>query len=161
MKKTIFLLALFIASMTACNNEPTSNFKPLDLMSYGVPLTILTPDSVKVTTDNLIVLQEISIKGNDDYFVQIRHSDADTGDLTVIKAEELADAKNDPFFSEIIKEDEDGFIFKTQLDSNRASYGFRYFKLLGDKEYRFRNGIFGIFTQEATEQMYESVRSSK
>lgn len=161
MQTKILFFALLIIGMSACKNEPTSSFKPLDLMSYGVPIKILAPEETTVKTDDLIVMQEVSIRGGEDYFVQIRYSDANTSDLAMIKAEEIADAKKNPFFSEIIKEENDGFMYKTQIDSTRTGYGFRYIKLQGDKEYRFRNGIVGIFSKEATEAMYESVKNGK
>lgn len=157
--KIIFFFTL-ILSIAACKSEPASDFKPLDLMSNGVPITIMAPDSAKVTTDDLIVMQEVSIRKGEDYFVQIRYSDAGTGDVAALKTEEIEDAKRDPFFTEIVREDPAGFIYKTQLDSTRSSYGFRYVKLQGDKEYRFRNGIIGAFSLEATEAMYEGVKNN-
>lgn len=157
--KNLFF-ALLLIGLSSCKTEPVSNFKPLDLMSYGVPLTIKAPEGVKVTTDDLIVMQEVSIRGDEDYFVQIRHSEAGAGDVASLKAEEMADAKKNPFFAEITKEEDNGFIYKTQIDSTRTGYGFRYVKLMGDKEYRFRNGIIGIFSKEAIESMYAGVKDN-
>ena len=159
MTHKIFVFAALILGLTACKTEPVNPFKALDLMDNGVPITIMAPDSTQVTTDDLIVMQEVSIRKGDDYFVQIRYSDAaGSANVEAIKAEEVTDAKRDPFFAEIIQDDPAGFIYKTQLDSTRASYGFRYVKLQGDKEYRFRNGIIGAFSEEATRAMYEGVQ---
>lgn len=155
----IFVFCALILGITACETEATNPYKALDLMSNGMPITIMAPDSAKVTTDDFIVMQEVSIKKGDNYFVQIRSSDASgSASIAGLKAEEIEDAKRDPFFTEIVQDDPNGFIYKTQLDSTRASYGFRYIKLQGDKEYRFRNGIIGAFSEEATRDMYEGVQ---
>jgi len=159
MTNKILFFFVAILGLSACKSEaPAETFKPLDLIGSGVPITIMAPDSAKVTTDDLIVMQEVSIRKGEDYFVQIRYSDASSTDVAAIKSEEIADAKRDPFFTEITQEDPAGFIYKTQLDSVRASYGFRHIKIKGDKQYVFRNGIIGVFSEEATRAMYQGVQ---
>ena len=158
--RLIVILTVLI-SVTACKTEPVPEFKPLNLMDKGVPITIMAPDSADVTTDDLIVMQEVSIKKGDDYYVQIRYSDAGNEDVAALKADEVADAKKDPFFAEIVRDDPDGFIYKMEVDSTRTGYGFRHVRLKGNKEYRFRNGIIGIFDKEAIEAMYNGVREQK
>lgn len=157
----IFIFLTIITAMAACKTEPVAEFKPLNLLDKGAPITIMAPDSAVVTTDDLIVMQEISIKKGKDYYVQIRYSDAENTDVAALKAEEVADAKKDPFFAEIVQDDPDGFIYKMQVDSTRTGYGFRHVRLKGNKEYRFRNGIIGIFDKEAIEAMYAGVREGE
>ena len=66
--------------------------------------------------------------------------------------------KNSPFFSEIIKEDDNGFIFKKTISEDRINYDFRYVKIQGDKEYVFQTGLIGQFTLDDVEMMYEAVK---
>ena len=92
MTHKIFVFFALILGMTACKTEPANPFKALDLMDNGVPITIMAPDSAQVTTDDLIVMQEVSIRKGDDYFVQIRYSDAaGSANVEALKAEEVAD----------------------------------------------------------------------
>lgn len=154
---TFFCLALLFS---ACKTEPVDSFTSLNLMKYGMPITIMAPDSADVKTDDLIVMQEVSVRSGEDYFVQIYSSDATTADLAVVKEKELMDAKKAPFFSKIVLDEPNGFIFESQLDSTHLSYGFRLVKIQGDKEYVFRNGMIGLFAKEDIEAMYQGVKKN-
>jgi hypothetical protein len=147
--------------LISCSSDPTSNYKELDLLQYGVPVVILAPDSPKVETMDFVVQQDITIKSGDDYYVQIYASKASTYDLGKLKASQLAEVKSNEFFSEIINEDNDGFIYKLEVDSTYTSYGFRHFKIMGDKEFIFQPGLVGTFSQDQIENLYSAVRNKK
>lgn len=155
-----YLLILGLTLLMSCQSEPTSNLKSLNLLQYGVPMSILAPDSAKVETMDLVVQKDITVKSreNDDYYVQIYASDAETNDVAQIKSTQLREVKGNRYFSKIINEEEQGFIYETKLDSTNINYGFRYVYLQGDKQYVFQTGLIGTFTQEEVENMYKAVQ---
>ena len=143
---------------SACTNDPADSYKKLDLMSYGVPITIMAPDSADIKKEDWISQQGITIKKGD-YEVQVWASQATTTDRATLKANKLAEVKSNRLFSKIVKEDPDGFIFENKLDSATLFYGFYHLVIQGDHEYTFQNGLRGNFTLEQAENMYEAVRS--
>ncbi len=157
MKKVLFFLfaTMFIG---ACTQDKGPKWAPLDLMPYGVPLTIEAPDSAKVKTTDLGLIKDITVKEGEDYYIQLYASSASTNDVAKIKTDQLSEVKNNRFFSKIVKEEADGFIYETAIDSANINYGFRYIYLQGDMEYIFQTGLIGTFTQEETEMMYEAVQ---
>lgn len=159
MKRLLFFLfaALLIG---ACQQNTGPQWAELDLMSYGVPLSIAAPDSAKVKTTDLGLIKDITIKEGEDYYIQLYASAASTNDVAKIKADQLGEVKNNRFFSKIVKEEADGFIYETAIDSSNINYGFRYIYLQGDMEYIFQTGLIGTFTQQQTEKMYEAVQQN-
>ena len=157
MKNFLSLFAI-VVFVVACSSEPKSNLKPLDLLEYGIPITIMAPDSAKVRTMDLVVQKDVTVKGDDDYYVQIYASGAETTDVAQVKAEQLAEVKGNRYFSKIVQEDESGFIYETQVDSNNVNYGFRLVRIQGDQEYIFQTGLIGSFTLEKVEEMYQAVQ---
>ncbi|MEM9824218.1 MAG: hypothetical protein AAF985_24245 [Bacteroidota bacterium] len=147
------LLLLF-----ACQQSPTKSWQPLDLLKYGVPITIMAPDSAKVKTMDLLVQKDVTIKKGEDYYVQIFSSDATTSDHKKILAELKADVKNNPYFSKFLLEEDKGFIYETVIDSTHYNYGFRHIRIQGDREYIFQTGLIGNFDQEQVEAMYDAVQ---
>lgn len=147
----------FCLFLLACESDPLSDYKELDLMQYGVPLKIMAPDSAVVKKEDWISQQGVTIK-KDDYEVQVWASEASVPDAATIKANKLAEVKSNQLFSKIIKEDNNGFIFENKLDSTTMYYGFYYLVVQGDNEYSFQNGLRGNFTLDQAERMYEAVQ---
>ena len=148
------LLLLFFA----CNTEPASNWKELDLLSHGIPFSINAPDSVNVDVKDFgTIVKDVTIKNGKDYYVQIFASDARNDDLETVKKEQLNEVKSNPYFSRIVKDMPSGFIYESKIDSANINYGFKYIKLQGSKEYLISNGLIGSFSEEEISKMYESV----
>merc|ERR1711916_234564 len=92
-----------------------------------------------------------------DYYIQIYASKANNTDIAQIKADQVSDVRSNPYFSRIVEEDEEGFIYETAIDSTNY-YSFRYIYLQGDTEFIFTTGLAKTFNQEQVRQMYEGVR---
>lgn len=152
----ITVLTLFFACGTDMGSM--SGWKSLDLLQHGIPFSILAPDSAKVETiDFGSIMKDVSIKKDDDYFVQIFASDANSMDLSVVKQEQLKEVKDQKHFSKIIEESDAGFIYESKKDSSTIYYGFRYVRLQGSKEYILQNGFRGFFTEDQARSMYKAV----
>jgi len=159
--RNYFLIALLSLIFFACQQDASSNLKPLNLLEYDIPITIMAPDSAEVKTMDLLVQKDVTIKSGDDYFVQIFVSDAVTTDTKKIVAELMAEVKKNRYFSKIIKENPEGFIYQTAIDSTHTSYGFRQVRVQGDREFIFQTGLIGTFDQQQVENMYEAVKPVK
>jgi len=155
----ILSIVLFIALfLSACQSDPASSYQELDLLSYGVPIKIMAPDSVDVKKEDWIAQQGITVSKDEGYEVQIWAGQASTTDLSTLKANKLAEVKSNRLFSKVVQEDSDGFIFENKIDSTTLFYGFYHFVIQGDNEYTFQNGLRGNFTLEQAERMYEAVK---
>ncbi len=139
----------------SCGKEEVK--KPLNLLQYGLPITIQAPDSAKVKTSDMGIFKDISVVSGDDYAVQIFASKAISVDILKIKTEQLATVQNTPYFSKLVREEDQGFIFENKIDST-ANYSFRYIQVMGDQEIIFQTGMSGIFSLEEVEEMYKSVK---
>ena len=158
----IFTIAILVALfLIGCSGEPKMNMTEKNMLEYGVPLTLMVPDSAKIKKEDWGSIQIVTIKKGRDYDVQIQSSEAATSDVATLKAQKIIDVKNERYFSKIIKEDEHGFVFENQIDSTTNYYGFRYISIQGDKEYIVQNGLAGTFTLEQAEMMYEAVKPKK
>jgi len=155
-----YLCLSFCFLLFACKSDSSSasNLQDFDLMKYGLPIKIKSPENPVVTSEDLGFVQDVTVKGDNNYFVQILGGTATTTDVSAIKATQLKDMKDTPYFSSVIEEDENGFIFEKKYSPERVNYDFRYVKVQGDKEYIFQTGLIGSFTLEEVKAMYESVK---
>lgn len=158
MKKVQYSLIAILLIFLGCSKSAEDSYKSLSLLEYGMPITIMAPDSAKVTSQDLGMMKDVTVKSGSDYYIQILSSDARTNDIAKVKAEQLVTVKQNPFFSEIVQEDPAGFIFETRVDSSFLNYGFRFAQLKGNREYIIQTGLIGTFTKEEVMRMYKSVQ---
>ena len=132
-----------------------------DLLPYGVTLTLQVPDSADINLTDWGLQKDITIKDPGSWYdLQIFSSKALTHNLEKLKANQLELAKGGMYFSEVVSEDPDGFIFATEIDSV-VNYDFRHFKIQGDKEYLFQSGLIGNSTLDEIKLMYEIAQNAK
>ncbi len=155
----LFLLLTFCCCFFACDKGQKSNYKPLDLSPYGIPLIIMAPDSTEVIKKDYSIMRDITLRKGNDYYVQIFESAA-TNNAAAVKQSQLESVKQDKYFKELVQEDKNGFIFQKQLDSALIDYDFRYIKILNDKEIIFQTGMMGTFSLEDVQRMYEGIRKN-
>lgn len=156
--RTYLLLLLMLAGFVACQKD-TSGLKETDLLAHGLPVTIMAPDSADIKVRKIGgFIKDITVKGPGNYDLQILASAMSSSDLAKVKAEELASVKGGRYFSKIISEAEDGFLYETALDSSRVHYNFRHILLQGDEEIVFSAGMSSTLTQEEAERLYQAVK---
>lgn len=154
--RLLISILLSVLVLSACTSDPATSYQELNLTSYGVPLSIMAPDSATIKKEDWITQQSVSVTQGD-YDVQIWTGEA-SNDLATIKANKLAEVKSNKIFSTIVKEEPSGFIFENKPDSSTMYYGFYHFIVQGDYLYTFQNGLRGNFTKEQAERMYEAVK---
>lgn len=157
----VIFVSIIALSFNACTGGGNASLEELNLLQHGLPLTIMAPDSAKVTVDALGMSKDVSVKKGEDFSINILASDAYTTDVKQLKTDELGAVKEGRYFSKVVKEDNAGFIYETMIDSTEVSYGFVYMRVKGDREYKIQNGAFGQYTLEQIENMYDAVKPVK
>lgn len=159
MRKIVLIAGCSLLFVLSCQKEKQDDWKPLDLLQYGIPITVLAPDSSLVKSDDLGgLIKDVTVKSGDDYSIQIYATDAITTDIAKIKAAQLAEVKGNRYFSKIVEEEEAGFLYEMMLDSTNINYGFRHIRVQGDMEFIFQPGLIGTFSLEEAKRMYEAVK---
>lgn len=159
LQRSYFYGLLFLALLSAaCQADHPTGWNKVDLLSYGLPISVYAPDSVKILSKDISgLMRDVSLRFEDDYFVQIYSAPAATNDLAQIKSDQLELVRENPYFKAIVDEGPAGFIFELSIDG-QSSFGFRHVRYQGDREYVFQNGLSGIFTEEQARRMYDAVR---
>lgn len=156
MKKLSFVAVLFLM---ACSNDSTT-YEELDLLQYGVPLTINAPVDAEINATTLGNYPDVTIKEEaSGYNLQIIGFPATSTDAAKVKSEELDSLKTKSYFSKVVADYDHGFIYETDLDT--INYDFRLYKIQGNTQYTFQMGFLGIYTQEQVEKVYDSVKEVK
>ncbi len=155
-----FLLSfiLFALCFAGCTKKQSVKLVDLDLMSYEMPIMIKAPADAEIKKMDLIVQKDITVKSGDGFYLQIFESDVTNRDPKKVKEDLLKTVQENPYFSELVQEDPNGFIYKTQIDSTQENYSFRYVRIQGDKEYTFQTGMIGQFTLDQVRTMYNAVK---
>lgn len=157
MKYIFFATCLISTLFISCKSSPVSDYQKLDLMKYGMPISIKAPADATVKKGDLGIMQDVEIKSGDHFYIQVFSNDVSTLDLAKLKADKISEVKEMTFFSKIIEEDDKGFIFEKKIDENNINFDFRRIKLQGDKVYTFQTGLIGRFTEEDVRNMYLAV----
>lgn len=131
---------------------------PLDLLSEGLSLKINAPVGVKIVSNDLHIMKDVTVKDSLGYNIQIFESEASSLSAEEVIAKLKEDIKASSFFDSIIKEESDGFIYKKIIDENYINYDFRHVKVRGDKQYLIRAGLTTTYELDQIEIMYNSVK---
>ncbi|HJW31644.1 MAG TPA: hypothetical protein VJ508_20625 [Saprospiraceae bacterium] len=121
-------------------------------------MVIQAPDSAQVLEKDYKFMRDLTIRKGRDFDLQIFELNASSQDAAGEKLHQLTSVREDPFFKEVVREDEHGFIYSKRLDSTTVDYDFRYIKLLGEKELIFQTGLTGTFNLDEVTSMYNAVR---
>ncbi len=156
--KAGYLISLVLFTLLLACRKDGPVLEQLNLHPHGLPITILAPDSADVQEKDYNFMRDITIQKGDRFFLQIFEFAAPKQDAAGEKLRQLAAVKEDPSFIEIIKEDDQGFIFSKNVDSTTIDYDFRFVKILGEKELIFQSGLVGSFSLEDVKVMYNAVK---
>lgn len=151
-------IAIFIGAILAigCGSK-TANYPSTDLLKHGFSISVKAPADAKIASDDLGVMKELTIQSGVEYNVQILKSNSNTNIVKDAVNGQMRMVKSDRYFTKVIEEYDNGFIFEKDIDGN-INYDFRYIKLIGDQEYIYQTGMIGTYTEEAVRTMYDSVQ---
>jgi len=157
MRKTI-LSSLLLLSLFACQQDPTSDWSDMDLLSHGLPVSVQAPDSAEVAVSDMGVMTDVTVRSpKDDYYLQIYKSDASTNDIAKLKSDQISDVRSGRYFSRIVEEEEKGFLYEIEIDSS-AFYNFRYVHVQGGNEILFQAGLGSNYNEEQARRLYQAVQ---
>ncbi|MFZ1750633.1 MAG: hypothetical protein WAU01_10590 [Saprospiraceae bacterium] len=143
--------------LSSCKNNPKSHNKGTDLLKYGVPVVIQTPDDVVITKLGSGQLTDVSVRNDQGYDVQIFMTNAVSNDMTRLKREKKELIITNPYFSKIVEEYDEGFIYEIRNESNERSYDFNIVKISGNNEISFQCGNSKEFTESEVKKMVRSI----
>jgi hypothetical protein len=155
LKTFLFIFVIFII---ACKSEVSDTYVEKDFTSYDFPIKIKAPDSISVKKSDLGFMLDLTVKGADNYDLQIFSNEATVADKKIVIEEKKIEARNNPFFTKIIEEGDNGFIFEKKVDDTRINYDFRVVRIQGDREYTFQTSLVGKFSLDEVRRLYESVQ---
>jgi len=154
--KKVWTLLIIGFIIVACSTE--AKFEDYDLVKHGLSIKIKAPAEPEVTVVDMGIAKDVTVKKGDNYSIQIISAGATNYNVSDIIAEKKTEVEGGPFFSQIVQEDENGFIFEKKIDEENINYDFRAVKILGDTEYDFQTGLLGRFSKEDVMDMYEAVK---
>lgn len=160
MSARIMLPLLALGGWLACRQAP-EGFSPRHLGEFGLDLTLLMPDSARVTVKDYGPMRDLTIQQDTSFSLQIFEFQTPTGDTAGEKLRQLNMARQDPFFRDVVREEDHGFIYAKQLDSTTIDYDFRYVRMLGQRELIFQTSLAGTFSLKAVERMFAAAKEAK
>lgn len=160
MLRLLIVCLTFLCFFSCKEKSSLGDLNDLDLMSHGMPIKIKAPIDSEVKSDDLGFVKEVSVKSGDDYHVQIFSGQSFNSDLKSLLEAQKGDAITSKYFSQLIEEFDDGFIFERKYPDldDKTTYDFRYLKIQGDNQFIFQTGLMGNFTLEQVKAMYNAVK---
>ncbi len=138
----LLALACLLLTLTACDNTPPAPESPFtsttNLLEYGIPITLPTPEGATVRNNSDNFLQDVRIEG-EGYYVQIYGTSASTTDCKQLAQDALTDYKTtDATFKRVVEQEDCGFLYEIEVDNDTTTYyNFAYFVVQGNKAYTF------------------------
>ena len=157
MKKYIFFILLSGVLLWNCKTDKTANYPSKDLLKHGFAISVKAPENAEIKSDDFGIMQELTIASGNDYNVQILKSVSNTTNVKEALDAQMKLVRGDIYFSKIIEEYDNGFIFEKKIDDN-VNYDFRFVKIIGEDEYIYQTGMIGTFAEESVREMYKSVQ---
>lgn len=153
-------LVFAMLTITLGCNSSSSSYKSLDLMSYGMPIKIMAPENPVVKMDDLGIMKDLTVIDtlNKKYNIQIYSSKTDQLNQSKIVEEAKSEIENSEFFSEIVLEDESGFVFEKKVTEDYINYDFRVFRLQGDVKYVIQSGFGQQYELSDIKSMFKAVK---
>ncbi len=159
-KLPIIYTGLILATMACQGTSGSEQWGRKDLLEHGVAITIEIPDSATVNVVEWGIQKDVTIVSDSWYNLQLFNGRASTHDRKKLKADLLQTVQQGPYFSEVVLDEDDGFIFSMQIDTV-INYDFRHVKIQGDQEYIFQSGMSSTYTKDQIEQLYQIAKEAQ
>ncbi len=154
---TISVLCLIVFSFFSCKDSKVEKTGKTDLMKYGIPYAVKAPTDVSITHNGTGKLTDVSLQNKNGYDVQVFMSEAYTKDTNKLKQQKKEMITGNPYFSKIVEEYEDGFLYEKRSDDASVSYDFILIKIVGEKEINFQCGNSKAFSEAEVKNMIKTI----
>lgn len=155
--KLLLLMVVLSGTLIGCKQKNQSD-KKTDLMKYGIPVSIDAPSDVEISKLGSGRLADVSLKNQNGYDIQIFMAEAFSNDLTKLKQQKKETVTANPFFSKIVEEYPDGFLYEKITNEDTRNYDFIIIKVMGDKEINFQCGNSKEFSEQEVKNMIHTIR---
>lgn len=160
MKKQLWILAaIAVLSVWACNRGG-EQLKEIDLMPFGIAVSVKAPADTIITAGSLGDMQEAVIGSKDSssmYSMQVIQAPAMELDLAMIVEKSKEEITSDTLSNiTVLEESADGFLFEYAYDDETKGYDFRRFRLQGDKLITFQTTLGLFHSKKAASLMYKA-----
>jgi hypothetical protein len=155
LKMRIIIMTMILVILASCggNEDRQKQETPIQKLPFEVD----APWGSSSETRKHGKVTEFSISNKDDYSVQVIAAPAESGDVTIVKNNQLEMVTESPYFRRILLNEPNGFIFEMVVDSSRH-YDFRLIKLKDSTQYIFQTDLNRLFSEGETRLMYGSVK---
>ena len=153
------LLALATVLIFSCENSK-SNYAPLDLMAHGMPIKIMAPEHTSIKSDDLGILKDLTIVDtlNGGFNVQIYSSQTDVLDRAKLLDEVKSEIQETEYFSKMIEESDNGFIYEKKVTEDYINYDFRVVRLQSNVRYIMQAGYGEQYELADIKNMFNAVK---
>jgi len=154
----IYFAFILTGLLFSCASDPSDDWVEHNLIGEGVPLKVKGPEDLEVKVSTLGTMEDITLKGKDDFSLQVFGMNVQTTDIEKLVKEQQDMILEEAYFEEVVEEWDEGFIYSYQIDSSELDYDFRHLRLKGDKVYVFQCGMLGRNTKEKVDRLVKAVR---
>jgi len=151
----IILLFSVIFFLTSCGGNDNGQKK--ENIKQKLPFKVDAPWGANYETREYNEVTSYIISKDDEYAVEVIATPAGSEDIATIKNEQLNTVTESPYFSRLILNEPNGFIFEMVVDSSKH-YDFRLVKLRDNTQYVFQTELTRVFSEWEARSMYESVK---
>ena len=160
--RRFFYLLMFGATcgLMACETDTAASqdWPELNLLQYEVPVKVRAPEGTSVKSDNLGILQDVTLTGPDGYHVQLYVAEALGMPAAEVLQEQRKEVESMRYFAAVTEEFPDAFLFRVVVDTSQISYDFRHVKVVGNKEMVFQTGLTSNSTEAEAKAMLAAIR---
>ena len=143
--------------LISCSAD-TNNLVSTDLLLHGEAITIMAPKDATITVQNYGLMKDIIITDSLDYQIEIFIAKATSLNIEKAIADQKDIVEKSQYFSQIIEDNEHGFIYEKKIDENNVRYDFRYIIIQADKKYTFQPSLSGGHNKANVRKMYEAIQ---
>ena len=147
----------FVILTVSCASEKSLDRNRQDLRSEGLPVTILSNDSLKVDYRKEDIFEDYVVTSDAGFAIQIESSNDARQGKDILKSVLDAEVTNHPYFSKILKQTEDGCVYELNVDGT-IFYQFRKVIVEGGKKYIFKEFQGKTFSKEEIESMFDAIQ---
>jgi len=149
-----------LALLQNCSNAKAPHKKgTTSLLSYGIPLYVNIPKDVDINRRNVGNITEVIVKGKGDkswFEINVQHLPAESDDLAWNKYLQIEDVRNNVYFTRIMEENENGFIYEL-VPRDKPTYHFRYVIVQGSQLYVISTALGSELSLEQARELYQAV----
>ena len=128
-----------------------------DLSLHGVKAKLTAPQGTKVSETGKVI-PSLSLRLRDSFWISVETADYTfIRDRKKLKEQALKQVKQLKNFSQIVLEEEFGFVFELDFKGQKC-YNFRYVVLGKDLYHIFRTSVLNCETQAQVQAWYESLK---